>query len=89
MDFHDEQEKHKAKRLGEIGQLAYERFGLSVQIESNQRRIAEIDTMIAEREAVIQSYTQSQKDFNTYLSVKEDALTMDQIKKGVDDATKI
>lgn len=88
MDFYAEQEKHKQKRLGEIGQLCYERFGLSVQIERNQQRIAEIDTLIAEREAAIQGYAQSQKDFNSYLAVKENALTLSDIKNGVEDASK-
>ena len=89
MNFYAETENHKQKRLAEIGQLAYERYKLSIEIESCQKKVEDIDNLIAEREAVIQSYTQSQKDFNTYLAVKECALTVDDIQHGIEAAMEI
>ncbi|MBU2060133.1 MAG: hypothetical protein KKB38_20675 [Gammaproteobacteria bacterium] len=89
MDFYAEEEKRKQKCLAEIGQLVDEYYQLSHQVESNQKRLAEIDKLVAEREARIHELDQSQRNFNTYLAVKENALTMDDIKKGVADAGKI
>jgi hypothetical protein len=88
MDFYAELEKRKQTRLGEIGQLAYERFKLCKQQESIQKRIAEIDEMIAEREVAIREDDQAQRNFNTYLAIKEGAMTTEQladaIKKGAE-----
>ena len=84
MDFYAETEKGKQQHLGKIGQLSYERYDLSKKLESAQRRIAEIDTLIAEQEAMIAEADQAQRNFNTYLAVKEGALTLDQIKHAVE-----
>lgn len=84
MDFHAEMEKRKQQHLGQIGQLSYERCGLSKQVESCQKRIAEIDVLIAEQEAAIFEDDQAQRNFDTYLAVKEGAVTLDQIKQAVE-----
>ena len=84
MDFHAETEKSKQQHLGKIGQLSYERYDLSKKLEGAQKRIAEIDTLIAEQEAMIAEADQAQKNFNTYLVVKEGAVTLDQIKQAVE-----
>ena len=89
MDFHAETEKSKQQHRGKIGQLSYERYDLSKKSESAQKRIAEIDTLIAEQEAMIAEADQAQKNFNTYLVVKEGAVTLDQIKESVESGKSI
>lgn len=84
MDFYAEQEKRKQKALFEIAQLTDEYYQVSHQVESCQKRIAEIDKLVAEREAKLHEIDQSQRNFNSYLAVKENALTLDDIKKGVE-----
>jgi septal ring factor EnvC (AmiA/AmiB activator) len=86
MDFYAEQEKRKQKALAEIAQLVDEHYQLSHQVESSQKRMAEIDKLVAEREARLYEIDQSQRNFNSYLAVKEGALTLDDVKKGVEDA---
>ena len=86
MDFHAEVEKHKDGHFAKIGLLSYERYQLCKQVESCQKRIAEIDVLIAEQEAMVSEDEQAQRDFNTYLAVKENALTLEDIKKGVEEA---
>lgn len=81
MDFYAETEKGKQKHLGRIGQLSYERYDLSKKIEAAQIRIAEIDTLISKEEAGVAEADQAQRNFNTYLAVKEGAVTLDQIKE--------
>lgn len=84
MNFHAETEKRKQKYLNQLGELSYERYGLSKMVESCQKRIAEIDVLIAESEVAIREDDQAQRDFDTYLAVKEGAVTLDQIKQTVE-----
>jgi len=84
MDFYAETEKRKQKHLNEIGQLSYERYGLSKQIESNQKRIAEIDELIAEKEVAVFEDGQAQRNFDTYLAIEKGAVTLDQVKHAVE-----
>ncbi len=84
MDFYAEEEKRKQKCLTEITQLVDEYYQLSHQVESCQKRIAEIDKLVAEREVRLSEIDQSQRNFNTYLAVKEGAVTLDQIKQAVE-----
>jgi len=83
MDFYAEAEKRKQKRLGEIGELAYRRQLAVKTIEDNQLLIEDMDIGIAEREAAISEIDHSQRDFNTYLAVKEGALTTEQLAEGI------
>lgn len=66
MDFRVEVEKRKQRRMGEIGELAYERFMAAKLIEDSQRRIEGFDIAIGEREAAITEIDQSIRDFETY-----------------------
>jgi len=84
MDFYAEQEKRKQKNLAEIAQLVDEYYQLSHQVESIQKRLAEIDELVAERESRIHELDQSQRNFNSYLAVKENAVTLDQVKRAVE-----
>ena len=86
MDFRAETEKRKDGHLNNIGGLAYEYFQLCRQVELNQKRIAEIDTLIAEQEARIAEDDQALRNFGTYLAVKENAVTLDQLKDGIEKA---
>jgi len=84
MDFYAETEKRKQKYSNEIANLSYERYGLSKQVESNQKRIAEIDELIAEKEVAIFEDNQAQRNFDTYLAIEKGAVTFDQIKHAVE-----
>jgi len=88
MNFYAEQEKRKQKVLVEISQLVDEYYQLSHQVELSQKRIAEIDKLVAESEVRIHEIDQSQRNFNTYLAIKENAITLEDIKKGVGEAAK-
>ena len=83
MDFYAETEKRKNKHLGHIGQLAYEGHQLSRESESIQRRIAEIDELIAGHEQAIQEADQAQRNFNTYLAIQEGAVTAEQLAEAI------
>ena len=86
MDFYAEEEKRKQKVSVEMSQLAAEYYQLSHQVESCQKRMAEIDKLVAEREVRYSEIDQSQRNFNTYLAVKEGSLTPEDIVKGIEDA---
>jgi len=86
MDFYAEEEKRKQKVLAEIAQLVDEYYQLSHQVESCQKRIAEIDKLVVEREARLLEVDQAQRSFSSYLAVKENALTLDDVKRGVEEA---
>ena len=88
MDFYAEEEKRKQKALTEIAQLVDEYYQLSHTVESCQKRIAEIDKLVAENEVRLLEIDQSQRNFNTYLAIKENAITLEDIKKGVEEAAK-
>ena len=81
MDFHAEAEKRKQQHLGQIYQLSYERYDLSKKVESAQTRIAEIDSLIAEREAMLMEVDLARRNFDTYVAVKEGAVTLEQLQK--------
>ena len=89
MDFYAEEQKRKLKALAEIAQLVDEYYQLSHQVESCQKRLAEIDKLVAEREARIMELDQSQRNFCTYLAIKEGAVTMDQVKAAVETGTNL
>ncbi|MBU2249935.1 MAG: hypothetical protein KKD77_24530 [Gammaproteobacteria bacterium] len=86
MDFYQNQEAKKRKALAEIASLVDEAYQLNKQRESIQKRLAEIDEAVAVRESAIMTIEQVQRDFNSYLAVKENAVTLDDIKKGVEAA---
>jgi len=83
MDFFAETEKSKQRHLYKIGQLSYERYDLVKKIEEAQKRIAEIDLAISQEEAALAEADQAQRNFNTYLAVKEGAVTLDQLKHAI------
>ena len=84
MDFYAETEKRKQQHLMEIAQLVDEYYQLSHQAELIQKRLAEIDKLVAEREAKAIECDQAQRNFNTYLAVKENAVTLEDIKDAVE-----
>jgi len=86
VDYYKELEQRKERASGIISQLAYEYYDICRVLEDGERRKREIDKLIGEQEAIIKATTQAQKDFNTYLAIKENAVTLDQIKEGIEEA---
>jgi prefoldin subunit 5 len=86
MDFYREVDKRKTSCQMQLGQLVSERYSLERDIESMQKRIAEIDKIALTLEATIAECERAQRDFNKYLAEREGALTMDDIKSGVEAA---
>jgi len=84
MDYYAEEEKRKQKALIEIARLVDEYYQLSHTVESCQKRMAEIDKLVAEHEARFTEITQSQRNFNTYLAVKENTAIMEDVKEVVE-----
>ena len=87
MDFYAESEKNKQEHFAAIGKMAYRRQAITVQIKRLQQEADEIDGVIACHEAVVSELEQVQRNFNTYLAVKEGALTTDQVAAGIQAST--
>ena len=83
MDFFAESEKSKQEHFAAIGKMAYRRQAITVQVKRLQQEAEELDGMIAQHEAVVAELDQVQRNFNTYLAVKEGALTTEQVASGI------
>lgn len=88
MDYYKEIENKKNGLLGQIGNHTYERYKLIKEIEVREQRIDEIDLAVTALEEGIYALTAAQNDFNAYLAIKENALTLGDIKAGVEAAGK-
>ena len=84
MDFHAKTVEEKDRIFGKIGQAAFRRYQLCKQIEYAEQEIKEIDVGIAENEAVAQELDKVLRNFDAYLAVKEGAITLDQLKAGIE-----
>ena len=84
MDYHKELEQRKERATAIIGELSYEHLVTSRKVEEAQDRLDAIDRVIGEQEAIIQATAQAQKDFNSYLAVKEGAVTLEQVRQGIE-----
>jgi len=89
MDFYKETEKVKYNLESMVGKLSYERFTLCKDEESIQKRIAEIDKLIAETEAKHNQTVKALKDFSSFLAVKEGCVTPGQLKDAIEKGTNI
>ena len=78
-DFFAEQENRKNQRLAEIGEMTYKRYQAVKTIEISQEQIEDLDIGIAENEAALREIDQSQRNFNSWLAVKEGAITTDEL----------
>ena len=87
MDFFAESEKSKQGHFVAIGKMAYRRQAITVQVERLQQEASELDGIIAQHEAVVAELDQVQRNFNTYLAVKEGALTTEQVASGIQQST--
>ena len=87
MDFFAESEKSKQEHFAAIGKMAYRRQAITVQVKRLQQEATELDGMIAQHEAVVAELDQVQRNFNTYLAVKEGALTTEQVASGIQQST--
>ena len=85
MDFHAETEKRKERHLGQIGELSYRRYLASKAIQDSERLIEDLDREIARHEAALREADQAQRNFDTYLAIKEGALTTDQLAQAIRD----
>ena len=72
--------KRRGKVMAEIGQLVYERYDLCKKIEQAEERVIEIDGEITAREAMLSENEHARRDFDTYVAIKEHAVTVDQLK---------
>ena len=89
MNFYAEIENRKQRNLLEIAQLVDEYYQLSHQAESIQKRLAEIDKFVEALEYKVRECEQSQRDFNSYLAVKEGAITFEQLKDAIENGTNL
>lgn len=84
MDFYKEQQARLAKHTTNLGQLAYEKYQLTRNLKSIETRIEEIDADISDLEVSIMTCQQALRDFDSYLAAKEGAVTLDQLKDGIE-----
>lgn len=85
MDFYAECEKRKNGRLGKIGELTYRRYRAAKQVEAAQREIEALDLEIAAHDEALSELDRSQRNFNSYLAVKEGALTTEQLAQAIEE----
>ena len=78
-DFFAEQENRKNQRLAEIGDMTYKRYKAVKNIEISREQIEDLDIGIVECEAAIREIDQSQRNFDSWLAVKEGAMTLDDL----------
>jgi len=83
MDFYKEQQARIEKSTAQIGQLAYEKYQLSRQTDAIEDRTKIIDLAIGDLEIVVSTCRQALRDFETYLAVKEGAVTLNQLEEGI------
>ena len=88
MDFYAETEKRKQEHSIELGELAYRHYLAIKAIEDAEGAIAKLDVEIAKHEAAMRELDQAQRNFNSYLAVKESALTTDDLAKAIHDGNK-
>ena len=84
MDFYAECEKRKQEHLGKIGEAAYRRQQADKRIEEAQREIETLDLRIFAHEEALMELDRAQRNFNTYLAVKEGALTTEQLAQAIE-----
>ena len=85
MDFYAEAEKRKQEHIIGLGELAYRHYLAIKAIEDAEGAIAKLDVEIAKHEAAMRELDQAQHNFNSYLAVKEAALTTDDLAKAIQD----
>jgi hypothetical protein len=84
MDFHAKTVEERDRMFAQIGELAYKRYMHCQDIEHAEQEIREIDIGIAEREGIAKQLDQVLRNFDTYLAVKEGAITLDMLKDGIE-----
>jgi hypothetical protein len=85
VDFYAETEKRKQRHLEQIGELTYRRYLASKAIEENERLLDELDTEIERHDAALREADQAERNFSTYLAIKEGALTTEQLAQAIRD----
>ena len=88
MDFYAEVEKSKTEHSGKLGELSYRRYLASKAIEDNEALIVDLDREIYALEMALRECDQTQRNFNSYLAVKEAALTTDDLAQAICDGNK-
>ena len=83
MDFYAETEKRKQEHSIELGELAYRHYLAIKAIKDAESAVAELDVEIAKHETALRELDQTQRNFNSYLAVKEAALTTDDLAKAI------
>jgi len=66
-----------------LSELTFEYYRLSEQSNEIANRLKNLDLMITDMLASAKINNKMAKEFDTYLAVKENAITVDDIKKGV------
>ena len=85
MDFFKEVMERREKHLSAMGEMSYKRFQLGRDVELMQKQIAELDSQIAVAESLVGELAQTERDFNTYMAVKEGAVTLTAVGQGIVD----
>lgn len=88
MDLYKELQTHIDRSFVQVGQLSYEKHQLQQKIEQMNDMIVKIVLNISDLEVSIIHCKQTQRDFNSYLAVKEGAVTLETIKEGIENGGK-
>ena len=64
--------------------LTAEHYELSKALETIRKRMREIDLEVTGIDSAMKSNAQASRDFDTYLAVEKGAITLDQLKEGIE-----
>ena len=79
----DEFVKRNQEYRQKLSEMTLEYYQLSEQSKSVANRLKELDLLINGMLNLIRANDKAAREFDTYLAVKEGAVTLDDIKKGV------
>ena len=79
----DEFAKRNQEYRQKLSEATLEYYQLSEQSKSVANRLKELDLLINGMLNLIRANDKAAREFDTYLAVKEGAVTLDDIKKGV------
>ena len=79
----DEFVKRNQEYRQKLSEMTLEYYQLSEQSKSVANRLKELDLLINGMLNLIRANDKAAREFDTYLAVKEGAVTLDDVKKGV------
>ena len=88
MEFFERLQSNIENQTAQIWKLSYEKNQLKQDLDKIVARIEDIDLATCHLEGSVLAYKQSQKEFNDYVAKKEHAMTLGDLKSGIENGGK-